>query len=82
MEITKKLMKSLNWSGVANIDWRYDENNKVFKIIEINTRFWLSTDASSIAGVNFPYLYCLSSLGNEIKLQKTESISYLSLEGR
>lgn len=81
IECTKKLIKSLNWSGVANIDWRYDEKNKVFKVIEINTRFWLGTDAASIAGVNFPYLYCLSSLGNEIELQKTESISYLSLEG-
>ncbi|MGB5420492.1 ATP-grasp domain-containing protein [Algibacter sp.] len=81
IESTKKLMKSLNWSGVANIDWRYDETNKVFKVIEINTRFWLGTDASSIAGINYPYLYCLSSLGNEIELHKTESISYLSLEG-
>ncbi|GAA4935230.1 hypothetical protein GCM10023314_04460 [Algibacter agarivorans] len=62
IESTKTLMKSLNWSGVVNIDWRYDENEKVFKVIEINTRFWLSTDASSIAGVNFPFLYCLSSL--------------------
>lgn len=78
---TKKLMKTLNWSGVANIDWRFDKKNNVFKVIEINTRFWLGTDASAIAGVNFPYLYCLSSLGVSISMRKTESISYLSLEG-
>ena len=81
LQTTKKLMKSLNWSGVANIDWRFDEKENVFKVIEINTRFWLGTDAASIAGVNFPYLYCQSSLGQEIELKKTESISYLSLEG-
>ena len=80
-ESTKKLMKSLNWSGVANIDWRYDENEKVFKVIEINTRFWLGTDAPSIAGVNFPYLYCLSSLGDNLELQKPKLLSYLSMEG-
>ena len=62
--VVEKLMKSLDWNGVAHIDMRYDQNTKQFKVIEINTRFWVSLDASLIAGVNFPYLYCLSSMGN------------------
>jgi D-aspartate ligase len=78
---TKKLMKSLNWSGVANIDWRYDQDDKQFKVIEINTRFWLNTEASAIAGVNFPYLYCLSSLNIKFKIQHANSMSYLNLKG-
>ncbi|MEJ2162328.1 MAG: ATP-grasp domain-containing protein, partial [Robiginitalea sp.] len=54
-----KLMKSLNWNGVANIDMRYDVKRKKYLILEINTRFWYTVLASSKAGVNFPWLYCL-----------------------
>ena len=59
----KKMMKKLNWTGVAHIDLRYDERSKQFLVIEINPRFWGSVDASKKVGVNFPYLYCLASLG-------------------
>jgi D-aspartate ligase len=62
-ENVKKIMKKLNWTGVAHIDLRYDERTKQFLVIEINPRFWGSVDASKKVGVNFPYLYCLASLG-------------------
>ncbi len=74
-------MKSLDWCGVAHIDMRYDQNTKQFKVIEINSRFWVSLDASLIAGVNFPYLYCLSSMGNTFKKPQYKFIEYLNLKG-
>ncbi|GAA4897463.1 ATP-grasp domain-containing protein [Flaviramulus aquimarinus] len=77
----KKLVKSLNWSGVANIDVRYDKNKKAYKILEINPRFWYTLDASLCAGVNFPYLYCLSSLGVNYNIPNYKCISYLNLNG-
>ncbi|MBN4085114.1 ATP-grasp domain-containing protein [Flavobacteriaceae bacterium AH-315-B10] len=80
-KIVEKLMKSLNWSGVAHIDLRYDENDKQFKVIEVNTRFWVSLDASLIAGVNFPYLYCLASLGENFQKPSYKNIKYLNLKG-
>jgi len=80
-KIIEKLMKSLNWSGVAHIDLRYDENDKLFKVIEVNTRFWVSLDASLIAGVNFPYLYCLTSLSENFQKPSYKHIKYLSLKG-
>jgi len=59
----QQLMKKLNWSGFAHIDLRYDEIEKNYKVLEINPRIWGSIEASNKVGVNFPYLYCLSSLG-------------------
>jgi predicted ATP-grasp superfamily ATP-dependent carboligase len=58
----EKLMRALNWSGIANIDFRYDENAKQVKILELNPRYWQSLLGSLVAGVNFPYLAYLASL--------------------
>jgi len=81
LENLEVLMKSLNWSGVANIDWRFDENTNEFKIIEINTRYWYNTDASAIAGVNFPVFNCLSCLNIHFEKPTTKLISYFNLKG-
>lgn len=66
-KIVKKLIKSLNWTGVAHIDLRYDQIKKKFKVIEINPRYWGSVEASNKVGVNFPYLYCLTAMGKQFE---------------
>lgn len=77
----KKLMESLNWSGVAHIDLRFDKNTNLFKVIEINPRFWGSLNASMAAGVNFPHLYCLASFGQLFVIPEYNQISYLNFKG-
>jgi len=76
-----KLTQSLSWSGVAHVDFRYDSNSKTFKVIEVNTRFWRSLDASLMAGVNFPYLYCLASLNDGFELPKYKFVEHYGLKG-
>lgn len=66
LNIIKKLMRSLNWSGVANVDIRYDQDEMNAKILEINPRFFGSLIGSLIAGVNFPYLTCLLAFDAEL----------------
>lgn len=80
-EVVTKLMKTLNWTGVAHVDLRYDYGDGEFKVIEVNTRFWTSLDASLIAGVNFPYLYTLLSLNKDFTVPKYNYISTLNLDG-
>lgn len=77
----KTLMKSLNWSGVACVDIRYDTNTKQFYIIEINTRYWRSLIGSLSSGVNFPYLQLLSSLNLPFENPQYNHIKYLNLKG-
>ncbi len=59
--MVKKLINELKWCGLIHIDLRYDKKNE-FKIIEVNPRVWSSIEASNRVGVNFPYLYVLSSI--------------------
>lgn len=80
LELMKTLMKALNWSGVANIDFRYDQTDNLYKVIEINPRFWLNTEASALAGVNFPYLYCLMSLNKPLEFIPVKEGKFLHLK--
>ncbi|MFI1771323.1 ATP-grasp domain-containing protein [Thalassobellus citreus] len=80
-DVVKKIMKTLNWSGVAHIDMRFDEKDVTYKIIEINPRFWVSLDASVASGVNFAYLYTLKSLKLDFPRVSYNHIRYLNLFG-
>jgi predicted ATP-grasp superfamily ATP-dependent carboligase len=81
LDTVSKLMTSLNWSGIAHIDLRFDQNSYIFKVIEINPRIWGSLNASAAAGVNFPYLHCIASLGESFKTPKYDHIRFLNFKG-
>ncbi|MCK5443431.1 MAG: ATP-grasp domain-containing protein, partial [Maribacter sp.] len=81
LETIKRLMKSLHWSGVAHVDLRYDKKSKTFKVLEINPRYWATLHASLMAGINFPYLLCLSTEGIKYNVPNYENIEYLNLKG-
>ena len=80
-KIVEKLIRKLNWSGVAHIDLRYDKIAKDFKVIEINPRFWGSIIGSNKVGVNFAYLYCLTSLGIDYNTPEYHFENYATNRG-
>ncbi|AFZ26283.1 putative ATP-utilizing enzyme (ATP-grasp superfamily) [Cylindrospermum stagnale PCC 7417] len=63
IDIVTKTMNALKWSGVANLDLRYNSKTEEINIIEINPRFWQSLMGSLSVSVNFPYLLYLLSNG-------------------
>jgi D-aspartate ligase len=63
MHLAERLIRELNWSGVANIDMRLDARQKIILVLEFNGRYWNSLLGSLNAGVNFPLLACEMCLG-------------------
>lgn len=51
-----KLLESLNWHGVAMVEFKKDSVDGEFKLMEINPKFWGSLDLAIASGVDFPYL--------------------------
>ncbi|TGE17333.1 ATP-grasp domain-containing protein [Hymenobacter elongatus] len=67
LDVVHRVMSALNWSGVAHLDLRYDTQARQMKVIEINTRFWLTVVGSAVrATMNFPVLACRAALGQQI----------------
>jgi predicted ATP-grasp superfamily ATP-dependent carboligase len=61
------LLKALDWSGVAMVEFKVDPRDNTPKLMEINPRFWGSLALAVDAGVNFPYLMYRLSLGENFR---------------
>jgi len=55
-ELGLKLLRALEWHGPAQVEFRLDSRDGVPKLMEINGRFWGSTDLAVQAGIDFPGL--------------------------
>ena len=57
-----RLLKAMDWQGVAMVEYRYDPTTKRYWLMEVNGRFWGSLSLPVLCGVNFPYVL-LESMG-------------------
>lgn len=53
LEPTYRVIKTLNYTGVCEIEFLYDPFDSKFKLIEINARTWLWVGLARACGVNF-----------------------------
>jgi D-aspartate ligase len=51
-----RFLCSLNFSGLAEIEFKYDVRDRCFKILDVNARTWTWIGLGAKAGVDFPFL--------------------------
>ena len=49
-----RLLRSLEWEGVAMVEFRYNRATKTAMLMEVNGRYWGSVSLSFYAGIDFP----------------------------
>jgi predicted ATP-grasp superfamily ATP-dependent carboligase len=67
IEKSIRLLKALNWCGVAMVEWKLDPADNIPKLLEINPRFWGSLELAVRSGVNFPLLYAQAAIGTSVE---------------
>lgn len=65
-ELSIKLLKAMNWSGVAEVEWLIDPRDQQPKLLEVNPRFWSWIQLAISSGVDFPYLWYRVALGKKV----------------
>lgn len=61
LDHSMRLMRALEWEGVAMVEFRHDRETGETALMEVNGRFWGSLPLNTIAGVDFPlYAWQLS----------------------
>lgn len=62
LKCATRLIRALDWHGVAMVEFKHDETSNRFWLMEINGRFWGSLPLAIASGVDFPWqLYQLYS---------------------
>lgn len=56
-------LKSLDYSGLVEVEFKYDERDRRYKILDVNARAWTWTALGGAAGVDFPYLLWRANMG-------------------
>ncbi len=54
LEASQRLLRTLNWHGVAMVEFRHDASTGRWFMMELNGRFWGSLPLAQFAGVDFP----------------------------
>lgn len=67
MELGFSLLKSLNWKGVAMVEFKVDPRDGIPKLMEVNPRFWGSLHLAVVSGVDFPYFILKMARGERFE---------------
>jgi len=67
-----RFLQSLNYSGVVEIEFKYDRRDRRYKLLDVNGRFWTWTGLGPLAGVDFPYLAWRQALGHDASCARAE----------
>jgi predicted ATP-grasp superfamily ATP-dependent carboligase len=65
----ERILRQLNWTGVAMVEFKGDRRDNRLKLMEINARFWGSLQLAISSGVDFPYLLFRLATGEKMEKQ-------------
>jgi biotin carboxylase len=64
-EQCEKILRDLNWSGVAMMEFKIGTDHEVY-FMELNPKFWASLELAVVSGVNFPALLIRMARGENV----------------
>jgi len=67
---SEKLLSEINFTGISQIEYKFDERTNEYKLIEINPRSWMWANLASACGVNLPLAQYYFETGREDLLRK------------
>jgi len=62
----REFLEGLGYTGAGNIQFKYDDRDGQYKLIELNPRFGMANIISTCAGVSAPYLNYLDCTGEKV----------------
>ncbi|NQT71540.1 MAG: hypothetical protein HQ553_02075 [Chloroflexi bacterium] len=80
IETSLKFFEGMGYTGVGSIEFKKDDKDGQFKLLELNPRFWKQNNHPTFAGVNFAYINYLDCIGKELapSLNFRENVHWLN----
>ena len=64
--LATRLLRSISYTGLAEIEFMWNEKHARFELLEVNARFWAWHELAIAAGLDLPYLAFADALGKEM----------------
>jgi len=78
----RRVFDSINYKGIGSAEFKFDERDNKYKLIEINTRYWQQNILPTMCGINFPfieYLYLTQFNYSKPVYNYTEGVKWINL---
>lgn len=76
LHLVKDMVRQLNYTGIAHLDFRYSIPRNEFILVDFNARYWSSVMGSVAMGVNFPTWIEAFSAGKNPKIPTYRKDNY------
>jgi len=78
--LATQLLKGIAYSGLAEVEFMYDQKDERFELLEVNPRIWGWHTIAIRAGLDLPYIAYADALGREFKVGPVrEGVKWLRL---
>jgi len=67
--LSTRLLQSIGYSGLAEVEFMYDTRDRQFKFLEVNARIWGWHTIAIQAGLDLPYLAYSTALGHAVNAE-------------
>lgn len=61
-----RLLRELDFTGIAQVEFKYDDRDRSFKFIEINPRLWQWHENAAVCGVDLPWIAYQDLTGRKV----------------
>ncbi len=65
-DLARRFLKSIDYTGVVEVEFKYDARDRQYKLLDVNGRFWTWCGLGALAGIDFPYLAWQQAAGETI----------------
>ncbi len=69
VEPSRRLLAAMRYTGLVEVEFKFDSPNGGFKLLDINPRLWTWSALGAHAGVDFPYLLWRMMVGKPVQEQ-------------
>jgi len=66
--LATRLLKGIGYSGLAEVEFMYDEKDARFELLEVNPRIWGWHSIAIHAGLDLPFLAYADAVGKEVNV--------------
>ena len=79
-ELSERFLRAINYYGLVEMEYKFDQRDGQFKLLDVNGRTWGYHSIGSSAGVDFPYMLFADQVGEPVQVQRSRSgVSWVRL---